>query len=137
MRSSFIWTDEGEYKKHSIFYWGISFLSYVNSFLVCTSNMILTLCTMILMGVSHKQIMSLDWRCDLYNPFHHGTLPQEKREFLELEKTAFVGIDFFKRGYSEKSVFSDRSLSQQILFEKFVPHQILAFRLALILQDTI
>ena len=97
MRSSFIWTDEVKYKKHSIFYWGISFLSYVNSFLVCTSDMILTLCTMILMGVSHKQVKSLDWRCDLYNPFLIPPVP---------------------------------------LFEKFVPHQILAFRLALILQDS-
>jgi hypothetical protein len=134
MRSSFIWDRRGKInKKHSIFYWGISFLIYVNSFLVCTSDMILTLCTMILMGVSHKQVKSPDWRCDLYNPFHHVTLPQEKREFLELEKTAFFGIDLFKEVFSEKSVFSGRSLSQQILFEKFVPHQILAFRLAIIL----
>jgi hypothetical protein len=92
---------------------------------------------MILMGVSYKHLKSLDWRGDLYNPFHHGTLPQEKREFLGLEKTAFFGIDFFKEVFSEKSVSPDRSLSQQILFEMFVPHQILAFRLALILQDTI
>ena len=65
-------------------------------------NIIPELCQLI----SSVHIKSLDWRYDLYNPFHHGTLPQEKREFLELEKTAFVWIDLFRKRFFMKNRFS-------------------------------